>query len=72
MGAREPAIAVKFVMIKTQLADKLRILRTAAFHSRADVENDQAIVPVSEICQTIFNLKIVNIASGDVVAFLRA
>ena len=56
MRARKPAVAVKFVMIETKLADKLRIFRTAAFQSRADVENHQTIVPVSEICQTILNL----------------
>ena len=54
--SREPAVAVKLVVIETKLTDKLRILRTAAFQSRANVENHQAIVPVSEIRKTVFHL----------------
>ena len=49
MRAREPAVAVKLVVIETELADELRMLGTAAFDSRADIQNDQTVVPVGEI-----------------------
>src|SRR6185369_8153043 len=56
MCARQPTVAVKLVVIETKLTDKLRILRTAAFYSRADVEYHEAIVPVSEIRKTVLDL----------------
>src|SRR5215213_534057 len=52
----EPPVAVELVVIETILADKLRTLRTAALDSRANVENHEAIVPVSQIREAVFNL----------------
>src|SRR5215216_2029889 len=72
MCAGKPAVAIEFVVIETQLTNGLRMLGTSAFQSRADVENHQAITPVSEICQTIFDVKIMNVTSGYLFAFLRA
>src|SRR5437016_7077487 len=72
MRAGEPAIAVKLVVIETKLADELRMLGTPAFDSRAHVENDQTIVPVSEISEPVFNLKIVQITAANLFAFFGA
>src|ERR1700693_2270936 len=58
----EPAVAVEFVMIEFVLRDKLRMFRAAAFHAVADVEDNQAITPVSKICKTIFYVQIVKVA----------
>jgi hypothetical protein len=56
-------------MIKSQLAHQLGLLRTAAFNAFADVKNHEAIAPVSEIRETIFDLQVVQVTSADVVAF---
>ncbi len=63
--SREPAVAVKFMMIKAQLADELRVLRAATLQAIAHVENYQAIAPISEISQTIFDLHIMQVATNN-------
>ena len=63
MRSGQPAVTVKLVVIETKLADQLRTLRAAAFQSGADVENHQTIMPVGEIRQTIFHIKIVQVAA---------
>ena len=40
MRPREPAVAVKLVVIETELADELRMLGTAALDPRPDIQND--------------------------------
>src|SRR6185503_2958346 len=67
--ARQPAVAGQLIVIETKLTNQLRTLGTAAFQTSADVEYHQTVVPVSEISQTIFNLKIVNVTSGYLIAF---
>src|SRR5687768_9702974 len=69
MRAREPAIAVKLVVIKTQLTDKLWVFRAAALDAGADVKNHQAVVPISEISQAILHLEIVQITPGGRLGF---
>src|SRR5829696_6731323 len=70
MRAGQPAITVELVVIETQLTDELRLLGTAAFYSRADVENHETIAPVGKIRKTILHLKIVNVTAGDMIALL--
>src|SRR5258705_8196242 len=65
MGACEPAVAVEFMMIKAQLADELRVLRAATLHAIAHVENYQAVAPIGEIRQTIFDLYIMQVATDN-------
>src|SRR5215217_255603 len=72
MRAGQPAVSVEFVVIETQLTDELRMFGAPAFNSRADVENHQTITPVSEICQAIFDVEIMNVTSRYLFAFLRA
>src|SRR5262245_41705843 len=72
MGAGQPAIAIKLVMIETKLADELRMLGTAAFQSGADVQNNDSIVPICEICEAIFDVKIMQVATCDLFAFFGA
>src|SRR3989454_10365968 len=70
MGARKPTVPVEFVVIKTKLADQLRMLGTAALQTCADIENDQAIMPVSEIGETVLNIEIVQVTTNHLVTFL--
>src|ERR1051325_12007460 len=72
MRPGQPAVAIKLVMSETQLTHKLRTLRTSAFQSRANVENHEAMVPVSEIRQTILDVDVVNVSPGYCFPFLRA
>ena len=72
MRAREPAVAVKLVVIETELTNELRVFGTAAFDSRADIENDQTIVPVGEISEPVLHLQIMKVAPGNLFAFFGA
>ena len=64
MSAREPAVAVKFVVIEAQLAYELRMFRTPALDAFAHIENHQPIAPVSEIRQTVDHLQIVQVTTN--------
>ena len=70
--ARQPAIAVQLVVIKTKLAHKLRFLRAAAFDAVADIQNDQSVSPVSEIGQTVLYLQVMQIATVNLFVALRS
>src|SRR4030095_6176575 len=72
MRSREPAVAVELVMIEPKLTNELRPLGTTTLQTRSDVKNNQAIVPVSKICQSIFHLQVMQITSGYLFAFLCA
>ena len=72
MRARKPAVPVEFVVIKTKLADELRMLGTAAFQPRANIQNYQAVMPVSEISQPVFDVEIVQVAANHFFALLGA
>ena len=63
MRSRQPAVAVKFVVIEVILADQFGILRTTSSHAVADVEDDQPVAPVGEVCNAIFDLQVVQIAT---------
>ncbi len=64
MRARQPAVAVKLVVVEAVLADQFRILRTAAGHAVAHIEDDQPISPVRQIGKAIFHLQVVQIAAA--------
>ena len=64
MGAREPAVAVKLVVVKMQLTYQLRMFRAASLHAVANVENHQAVAPIGEISETIFDLQIMQVATN--------
>src|SRR5947209_7575670 len=72
MRAGQPAVAVEFVVIETELADELRVLGTAAFQSRSYIEDHQPIVPVSEICKTVFDVQVMEVTPGNLFAFFGA
>src|SRR5262245_22735147 len=61
--SRYPSIAVQLAVIETQLADEPRVFRAAAFDAVADIEDHQAVTPVREISQSVFNLNVVQITS---------
>src|SRR6185503_13122186 len=65
MCACEPAVAIEFVMIKTQLADELRMLRATPFNTFAHIQNYQSIAPVGKVGQAIFDLKIMQVATNN-------
>src|SRR5215216_3596676 len=72
MCTGQPAIAIELVVVEAELTHKLRTLRTSAFQSRADVENHQSIVPVSEIREAILYVDIVNVSPGYCFPFVCA
>src|SRR5713226_4197168 len=69
--AGKPAGAVQFVIIEAIGRDELRMLGASALDAVADIENDRAITPVSEIRQTVDDLHIVEIPArhGEPTAF---
>ncbi len=72
MSARQPAVAVKFVVVEMVLADQLGILRAASGHAVAHIEDDQSISPVREIGEPILHLQVVQITAaghGSVLGF---
>src|SRR5262245_16365744 len=58
-----PSVAVQLTVIETQLADEPRVFRAAAFDAAADIEYHQAVTPVCEISQSVFNLNVVQVTS---------
>src|SRR5262249_18335459 len=61
----KPAVAVEFVVVHTILTDQLRLLRTPPFDSAADIQNNQAVSPVSQVCEPVFHLNIVQVSSAS-------
>ena len=59
MGAGEPSGSVKFGVVETKLADELRLFRGPAFDAFPDIENDQPILPVAHVDQSINDLDVV-------------
>src|SRR5882762_4991127 len=72
MGTRKPTVSVEFVVIEAKLSDQLRMLGTAAFQTRAYIQNDQTLMPVSEIGEAILNVEIVQVTTRHLIAFLGA
>src|SRR5690348_7339201 len=60
----EPAVSVKLVMIEVILGDELGILRAAAGHPVAHIENHETIAPVGEIGEAVLYLQVVQITSA--------
>src|SRR5262252_904371 len=58
----KPAVAVEFVVVHTILTDQLRFLRTAPFDSAADIQDNQTVSPVSQICESILHLYVVQVS----------
>src|SRR6185369_3323165 len=72
MRAGQPAIPVKLVVIETKLADQLRTFRAAALDTGPDIQDHHAVMPVGEISQSIFHIKIMEVTPGDLFAFFSA
>src|SRR6185503_9897655 len=52
-------------MIKAQLTYKLWVFGAAALDAISNVENDQAIAPIGEIGQSVFDLQIMQVTTND-------
>jgi len=64
MRAGDPAGTVEFVVIKMIAGNQLRMLRAAALDAVADIEDDDAVAPISKIGETVDDLKIVKITAS--------
>src|SRR5580704_4556025 len=64
MRTRQPTISIQFVMVEVVLADQLGILRAAAAHAVAHIEDDQSISPVRQVSQAVFHLQVMQVPSA--------
>src|SRR5262245_22120481 len=64
MSAGEPAWPIEFRIVEAKLAYKLRMFRTAALNSIANIEDHEPVPPITQVSQAVDDLNVVQIASA--------
>src|SRR5207237_8349348 len=65
VGSCKPAWAVKFGVVESKLADELGIFRTAALDAFPHIQDDETILPITQISQSVNDLNIVQVAAPN-------